>query len=132
MLPAMMRCEIRLLLLLHLLVLVLVLVPLLPFSLAAPMTRPNIIVIMADDLGFGDVGYQGFNPNLRTPNIDRLAAEGVILDNYFTHPMCMPSRAAFMTGRYPWSFGLTRGHFPPLFCPQVATAFQTTPLPLTC
>jgi len=82
---------------------------LLPQLKSSSSPRPNIIVIMADDLGFGDVGFHGFNPNLRTPNIDKLAAEGVVLRNYFTHPMCMPSRAAFMTGRYPWSFGMTRG-----------------------
>jgi hypothetical protein len=83
-------------------------------SPSPPDSRPNILVIMADDLGWADVGYHGLSPDVVTPNIDRLAREGVVLRNFYSHPMCMPSRAAFVTGRKPWTFGFTRG-FEPLF-----------------
>ena len=64
--------------------------------------QPHILLIVADDLGFNDVGYNGklHGSAIRTPNIDRLASEGVILDNYYTNPLCTPSRAQLMTGRY--------------------------------
>lgn len=66
---------------------------------------------MADDLGFGDVGYNG--SDIRTPNIDRIASEGVILDQYYSCPMCSPARAGIMTGRYPIRFGLMRSAISP-------------------
>ena len=60
---------------------------------------PNIIIILADDLGVGDIGING-SP-IRTPNIDRLAAEGVVLTNFYSSAnVCTPSRAGIMTGRY--------------------------------
>lgn len=62
--------------------------------------RPNVIVILADDLGYGDLSCYG-HPRFRTPNIDRMAAEGVRLTNFYsTAPNCTPSRAALQTGRY--------------------------------
>lgn len=60
---------------------------------------PNIIVILTDDQGWGDVGVNG-NPNLRTPNIDRLAREGVQFDRFYVNAVCSPTRAALLTGRY--------------------------------
>ena len=66
--------------------------------------RPNIIFIMADDLGNADLGYRG--GDIRTPNIDRLASEGVRLEDFYGEPVCTPSRAALMTGRYPMRYGL--------------------------
>lgn len=66
---------------------------------------PNIIVIVADDLGYGDTGAYG-SKTIRTPNIDRLADEGVrFTDAYVTHPVCAPSRASLLTGRYQQRFG---------------------------
>ncbi|XP_036167049.1 arylsulfatase D-like [Myotis myotis] len=66
---------------------------------AADALRPNVLLIMADDLGIGDLGCYG-NSTLRTPNIDRLAAEGVRLTQHLAAaPLCTPSRAAFLTGR---------------------------------
>ena len=60
---------------------------------------PNLIIIMADDLGWGDVGYHG--SKIKTPNIDRLASEGVILNRFYAYPVCSPSRSALMTGMSP-------------------------------
>jgi arylsulfatase A-like enzyme len=73
---------------------------------AAPIggrARPNILVIVADDLGWNDVGYH--NPSMRTPNIDRLARDGVELDCHYVQPQCTPTRVALLTGRYPSRFG---------------------------
>ncbi|TWU55597.1 arylsulfatase [Rubripirellula reticaptiva] len=61
--------------------------------------RPNVILIVTDDQGYGDMSCHG-NPWLETPNLDRLAAEGVRLDDYHVDPVCTPTRAALMTGRY--------------------------------
>lgn len=66
--------------------------------------RPNILFILADDLGWSDVGFHG--SDIKTPNIDKLATEGVILDNYYVQPLCTPTRSALMTGRYPIHTGL--------------------------
>ncbi|WP_372898720.1 sulfatase [Stieleria sp.] len=63
-------------------------------------TRPNLVLILADDLGYGDVSYQGA-PDLKTPNLDRLAAEGITFTGMRANcTVCSPTRAAIMTGRY--------------------------------
>ena len=69
-----------------------------------PAPRPNIIYIMADDLGWKDVGYHG--SDIRTPNLDQLAATGVRMEQFYAQSMCTPTRAALMTGRYPFRYGL--------------------------
>jgi hypothetical protein len=61
-------------------------------------TRPNIILIVADDLGYNDVGYHG--SEIKTPNLDKLAMSGVILENYYVQPVCTPTRGQLLTGRY--------------------------------
>jgi len=66
--------------------------------------RPNIVVILADDLGNADLGYRG--SDIKTPNIDKLAKEGVRLESFRGMPVCTPARAALMTGRYPMRYGL--------------------------
>jgi arylsulfatase A-like enzyme len=74
---------------------------------AAEPKRPNIIVILADDLGYGDLGAQGQEREVRTPNLDRLAAEGVrCTAGYVTSPQCSPSRAGLLTGRYQQRYGI--------------------------
>lgn len=66
--------------------------------------RPNIVYIVADDLGWKDVGFHG--SDIQTPNLDRLAQGGVRLEQFYAQPMCTPTRAALMTGRYPHRYGL--------------------------
>ena len=64
-------------------------------------SRPNIVFILADDLGYGEVGYNG-QKIIRTPNVDRLAREGMILTRHYCgSPVCAPSRTVLMTGRNP-------------------------------
>jgi len=71
---------------------------------AAAPSKPNIIVILADDLGYGDVGCFGAK-DIRTPNLDKMAAEGLKLTSFYAQPICGPSRAALMTGCYPIRIG---------------------------
>lgn len=66
--------------------------------------KPNIIIIVADDLGWADVGFHG--GNIDTPSLDRLAREGAIFDRFYTTPICSPTRAALMTGRDPIRLGV--------------------------
>jgi arylsulfatase len=78
---------------------------------AAPAAPPNIVFIMCDDLGYGDLGCYG--SKIRTPNLDRMAAEGTRLTNFDSaDPVCSPSRAALLTGRYPTRVGVPRVLFP--------------------
>ena len=71
---------------------------------------PNIILIMADDLGYGDVGFTG-NEKIKTPSIDQLAAEGVVFDRFYTSAsICSPSRAAALTGRHHYRTGVLAAH----------------------
>src|SRR5262245_43340919 len=73
-----------------------------PFAMGAE-TRPNILFIVADDLGWSDVAWHGgFG---KTPNLDQLARTGVELDRHYVQPVCTPTRTALMSGRYPGRFG---------------------------
>ncbi len=68
--------------------------------------QPNVLLILADDLGYNDLGFMGAT-EIETPNLDRLAAEGVRFESgYVAHPVCAPSRAGLLTGRYPARFGM--------------------------
>jgi arylsulfatase A-like enzyme len=71
----------------------------------AAAAKPNIVYIVADDLGWKDVGFNGC-ADIKTPNLDKLAAEGVKFAQFYAQPMCTPTRAALMTGRYPFRYGL--------------------------
>ncbi|KAF7253569.1 Steryl-sulfatase, partial [Varanus komodoensis] len=74
------------------------------------ISKPNIVLFMVDDLGIGDLGCYG-NTTLRTPNIDKLAKEGTKLTHHIVaSPLCTPSRAAFLTGRYPVRSGMASFH----------------------
>lgn len=71
------------------------------------LDRPNVILCMADDLGWGDVGYNG-HPHIKTPNLDQMAAAGARLDRFYVgSPLCVPSRAGFLTGRIATRCGIS-------------------------
>lgn len=71
---------------------------------AASAQPPHLVFVLADDLGWNDVGFHG--SDIRTPQLDALAAGGVLLDNYYTQPLCTPSRSQLLTGRYQIHTGL--------------------------
>lgn len=77
--------------------------------------RPNIVLVMADDLGWGDTSYNGHS-TLPTPHLDALAARGITLDRFYAAaPVCSPTRASVLTGRHPYRYGITFanvGHLP--------------------
>ncbi|MFT5301861.1 MAG: arylsulfatase B [Mariniblastus sp.] len=68
---------------------------------------PNIIHVIVDDLGWNDVGFHG--SQIKTPAIDRLASESIVLDRFYVAPICSPTRAGTLTGRYPFRFGIWGG-----------------------
>jgi len=80
-------------------------------ALAHAASPPNFVIIYADDLGYGDLGCYG-HPSIRTPNLDRLAAEGMRFTDFYTAAeVCTPSRAALLTGRYPIRSGMCHDQF---------------------
>lgn len=89
-----------------------------------PKTRPNIIVLYADDLGFGDIGCYG-SKRIPTPNLDRLGAEGLLFrQGYATAATCTPSRYSLLTGAYPWrnkDAAILAGDAPLIIDPNTAT-----------
>jgi arylsulfatase A-like enzyme len=92
----------------------------LQWSVAAP-ARPNIVLVMADDQGWGDTGYNG-HPELKTPNLDAMAASGLRLNRFYTaHFNCSPTRASVMTGRHPHRMG-TFGPGSPIRAQEVTVA----------
>ena len=80
-------------------------------SLEESPSRPNILLILTDDQGWGDVAFHG-NPHLSTPHLDLLAGQGVRFKHFYVDPVCAPTRAALLTGRYPFrsgAVGVSRG-----------------------
>jgi len=81
----------------------------------SPVNRPNIILCMTDDQGWGDTGYNG-HPVLKTPNLDKMAAEGIRFNRFYAGaPVCSPTRGSALTGRHPYRYGIffaNRGHMP--------------------
>ncbi|MEZ6137540.1 MAG: sulfatase-like hydrolase/transferase [Pirellulaceae bacterium] len=95
--------------------------------LAEEASVPNIVVIISDDQGWADIGYN--NPKVYSPNLDRLAAEGVTFTQHYVMPQCTPTRVALMTGRYPGRFGgpaLEASNDPPIpvGTPTIASMLQ--------
>jgi arylsulfatase A-like enzyme len=89
--------------------------------------RPNVIVIITDDQGWADIGYN--NPAVYTPNLDALAASGAVFVNHYVMPQCTPTRVAVMTGRYPGRFGnhclqASNAQALPRGTPTLATMFR--------
>jgi arylsulfatase A-like enzyme len=81
--------------------------PLTAVTAAASEQRPNIIIVFTDDQGYTDLGIHGIDPDVRTPNLDQLARDGVLfIDGYATAPQCIPSRAGLITARHQNAFGL--------------------------
>ena len=71
-----------------------------------PVDRPNLVILFADDMGYGDLGCYG-HPTIRTPNLDRMAGDGMRFTQFYSAaPVCTPSRAALMTGRLPIRSGM--------------------------
>jgi arylsulfatase len=77
------------------------------FSFAQKTTKPNIILIMVDDMGFSDIGSYG--SEIKTPNLDKLAAEGIRFREFYNNSICAPTRASLVTGQYPHRAGI--GYF---------------------
>ena len=73
-------------------------------NLALDAAKPNILFILADDMGYSDMSWQG-SP-IRTPNLDKLRAGGMFLERNYVQPQCTPTRGAVLTGNYPYRFGL--------------------------
>ena len=71
----------------------------------ATSLKPHIVMFVSDDMGWNEVGYHG--SKIATPNIDRLAKDGIQLNRFYVHPICSPTRTALMTGRLPARMGIT-------------------------
>lgn len=83
---------------------------LLSLSCAHSADKPNVLLVMADDLGWGDVGFNG-NKIIKTPQLDLMAQSGLRLTRFYTaSPLCSPTRGSCITGRYPWRFGVLAAH----------------------
>ena len=99
-----------------------------PNAIADPvMSRPNVIVIISDDQGWADIGYN--NPRVYSPNLDKLARTGAMLTSHYVMPQCTPTRVALMTGRYPGRFGGEALHATnkpafPMDTPTMASMFR--------
>ncbi|MFK7850477.1 MAG: arylsulfatase [Akkermansiaceae bacterium] len=76
-------------------------------SAISPKAPPHVVILLADDLGWADTGFNG--SDISTPHLDRLAASGVRMNQFYVSPVCTPTRAALMTGRYPIRMGLQCG-----------------------
>ncbi len=101
----------------HLLLVIATLAAMLPaLSAAAARQRPNVILCMTDDQGWGDTAYNG-NPVLKTPHLDEMARSGIRFDRFYAGaPVCSPTRGSALTGRHPYRYGIpfaNSGHMLP-------------------
>lgn len=102
--------------------------PALVASAAIAADKPNVVYILADDLGYGDPGCYNPRSKIPTPNIDRLAKEGVrFTDAHSPSAVCTPTRYALLTGRYAWRSRLQQGVLPPFGLPLIAEKQLTVP-----
>jgi arylsulfatase A-like enzyme len=85
-------------------------------------TRPNIVIIIADDLGWADVGYH--NPEIQTPNLDNLVKQSVCFDRHYVMPTCTPTRVGLLTGRYPSRYGVLSPAYGKIFNDDTVTLAQ--------
>ena len=88
-------------------------------------SSPNILHFLVDDFGYSDVSWN--NPHMKTPVLEQLAKEGIILDQYYSQSRCSPSRAALLTGRYPYKMSIQRGNISPFRPYGLATMIPTLP-----
>jgi arylsulfatase A-like enzyme len=84
---------------------ILIVLLLAPFLALRADNKPNILYIVADDLGYNDVGFNGCK-EIKTPNVDKLAHDGTVLKSFYAQPLCSTSRASILTGRYPCHTGI--------------------------
>jgi len=93
-----------------------------------PRLRPNVVVFISDDLGAADLGYRG--SQIRTPNLDRLAVEGIQFDRFYVYPWCSPTRAAFLSGRTPprYAYDVTKAGSPENLAERFSDAGYQTAL----
>lgn len=68
------------------------------FPVQGKSSQPHILFVLADDFGYNDIGYHG--SEIKTPNLDKLAGNGIILENYYVQPICTPTRSQLLSGRY--------------------------------
>ena len=93
---------------------------------AEPARKPNVVLILADDMGYGELGCFG-HPHFKTPHLDRMAAEGARLTQFnCPMPFCAPTRASLLTGRYPFRCGMTTNP-----APDATPQLDAVGLPLT-
>jgi arylsulfatase A-like enzyme len=97
-------------------------------ALAAAPSRPNLLLIYSDDHGWADLGAQGVDKDIRTPNLDQLARDGMrFARGYVTAPQCVPSRAGVLTGRYQQKFGVEDNGKGPLPLAELTIAERLKP-----
>ena len=90
------------------------------FANSAAQQRPNVVLMLADDLGYGDLHFKG-HPTSSSPNLDDLALNSMVLNNFYaSFPLCSPSRASILTGKYPESMGI----YPDVFFPDSVGGLQ--------
>lgn len=87
-------------------------------GMATAAEKPNVLILLADDLGWADIGYRG-SP-IATPSIDRLAQEGIRLERFYVTPICSPTRAALLTNRDPLKLGIAHDQIHPWYSAGLA------------
>ncbi len=91
--------------------------------------RPNIILCMCDDLGWGDVGYHGTNSEIKTPHLDDMAASSLQFRRFYAAaPVCSPTRGSAITGRHPYRYGITHANVGRMKSPEITIAEAVKPL----